>query len=85
VKTSAIISAWRKILKGERPSLSIEITRECPLLLARTRFLEQFFREALLYPCQSIYSTSSTLGLFRSVPCPDPKDQSRVDTVLGRS
>jgi len=31
VETSAIISAWRKILKGERPSLSIEITRECPL------------------------------------------------------
>jgi len=31
VRTSAIISAWRKILKGERPSLSIEITRECPL------------------------------------------------------
>src|SRR5207248_6527052 len=26
-----IVSAWRKILKGERPSLSIEITRECPL------------------------------------------------------
>jgi pyruvate-formate lyase-activating enzyme len=31
MKTSEIISAWRKILKGERPSLSIEITRECPL------------------------------------------------------
>jgi sulfatase maturation enzyme AslB (radical SAM superfamily) len=31
VKTSEVISAWRKILKGERPSLSIEITRECPL------------------------------------------------------
>jgi organic radical activating enzyme len=31
VKTSEIIRAWRKILKGERPSLSIEITRECPL------------------------------------------------------
>jgi MoaA/NifB/PqqE/SkfB family radical SAM enzyme len=31
VRTSAIIRAWRKILKGERPSLSIEITRECPL------------------------------------------------------
>jgi len=31
VKTSAIVSAWRKILKGEQPSLSIEITRECPL------------------------------------------------------
>jgi MoaA/NifB/PqqE/SkfB family radical SAM enzyme len=31
VKTAAVISAWRKILKGERPSLSIEITRECPL------------------------------------------------------
>lgn len=31
MKTSEIISAWRKILKGERPALSIEITRECPL------------------------------------------------------
>jgi sulfatase maturation enzyme AslB (radical SAM superfamily) len=31
LKTSAILSAWHKILKGERPSLSIEITRECPL------------------------------------------------------
>ncbi len=29
----------------------------------------------LLYPCQSIFSNSSTPGLFRSVPCPDPKDQ----------
>ena len=26
-----IIQAWGKILKGEQPSLSIEITRECPL------------------------------------------------------
>ncbi len=31
MKTSEILSAWQKILKGERPSLSIEITRECPL------------------------------------------------------
>jgi len=31
VTTSEVLSAWRKILKGERPSLSIEITRECPL------------------------------------------------------
>jgi MoaA/NifB/PqqE/SkfB family radical SAM enzyme len=31
VKTSEVIGAWGKILKGERPSLSIEITRECPL------------------------------------------------------
>jgi len=31
VKTSEVISAWRKILRGERPSLSVEITRECPL------------------------------------------------------
>src|SRR5450755_2095528 len=30
-KTSAVISAWGKILKGESPLLSIEITRECPL------------------------------------------------------
>jgi MoaA/NifB/PqqE/SkfB family radical SAM enzyme len=31
VKTFDIVRAWRKILKGETPSLSIEITRECPL------------------------------------------------------
>jgi sulfatase maturation enzyme AslB (radical SAM superfamily) len=31
VKTSEILAAWRKILRGDRPSLSIEITRECPL------------------------------------------------------
>lgn len=31
MQTSEVIHAWSKILKGERPSLSIEITRECPL------------------------------------------------------
>lgn len=31
MKTSDIVKAWGRILKGERPSLSIEITRECPL------------------------------------------------------
>jgi sulfatase maturation enzyme AslB (radical SAM superfamily) len=31
VKTSEVISAWGKILRGTPPSLSIEITRECPL------------------------------------------------------
>lgn len=31
MQTSEILKAWRKILKGEKPSLSIEITRECPL------------------------------------------------------
>src|ERR1700756_3531114 len=31
VHTSQIIQAWGKILKGEHPTLSIEITRECPL------------------------------------------------------
>jgi MoaA/NifB/PqqE/SkfB family radical SAM enzyme len=31
LKTSEVIRAWGKILKGERPSLSVEITRECPL------------------------------------------------------
>ncbi len=31
MKTSEILQAWGKILKGDRPSLSIEITRECPL------------------------------------------------------
>jgi organic radical activating enzyme len=31
VQTSEILKGWAKILKGDRPSLSIEITRECPL------------------------------------------------------
>ena len=31
MRTSDVIRGWRKILKGEPPSLSIEITRECPL------------------------------------------------------
>ncbi len=31
MKKSEVIQAWGKILKGEAPSLSIEITKECPL------------------------------------------------------
>jgi len=31
VKTSEVLQAWKMILKGQPPSLSIEITRECPL------------------------------------------------------
>jgi len=31
VQISEVLRAWKKILKGEAPSLSIEITRECPL------------------------------------------------------
>src|SRR5499425_2619327 len=31
MQTSQIIRAWAEILKGRRPSLSLEITRECPL------------------------------------------------------
>lgn len=31
MQTKGIIRAWGKILRGRRPALSIEITRECPL------------------------------------------------------
>ena len=31
LKLSEMLLAWAKILKGDQPSLSIEITRECPL------------------------------------------------------
>jgi sulfatase maturation enzyme AslB (radical SAM superfamily) len=31
VHTSEILQAWSKILRGQHPSLSIEVTRECPL------------------------------------------------------
>ncbi|HEY3989191.1 MAG TPA: radical SAM protein [Acidobacteriaceae bacterium] len=31
MKTSQVLQAWRGILSGRRPTLSIEITKECPL------------------------------------------------------
>lgn len=31
MQTSDVLRAWGKILRGQQPSLSIEITRECPL------------------------------------------------------
>lgn len=31
MKTIEVLRAWRKILHGEQPSVSIEVTRECPL------------------------------------------------------
>ncbi|MGC1128698.1 MAG: radical SAM protein, partial [Candidatus Acidiferrales bacterium] len=31
MRTFQVLQAWNKILKGQTPSLSIEITRECPL------------------------------------------------------
>ncbi|MGC2696285.1 MAG: radical SAM protein [Candidatus Angelobacter sp.] len=31
MKTREVIQAWKSILSGQRPSLAIEITRECPL------------------------------------------------------
>jgi MoaA/NifB/PqqE/SkfB family radical SAM enzyme len=31
INTTDIVRAWGKILRGEQPALSIEITRECPL------------------------------------------------------
>jgi MoaA/NifB/PqqE/SkfB family radical SAM enzyme len=31
VKTTDLLRAWGKILQGQQPSLSIEITKECPL------------------------------------------------------
>ena len=31
MKTTEVLHAWGRILSGRAPSLSIEITRECPL------------------------------------------------------
>lgn len=31
MQTADILHAWKKILKGQHPSLSIEVTKECPL------------------------------------------------------
>ncbi len=34
MKTSEVVHAWGRILRGHLPSLSIEVTRECPLTCA---------------------------------------------------
>jgi hypothetical protein len=44
--------------------------------LATDPISREILSGGLLYPCQAILSPSSTPTLFRSVPCPDPKDQS---------
>ena len=31
MKKAEVLNAWASILAGRKPSLSIEITRECPL------------------------------------------------------
>src|ERR1700743_3408923 len=31
MKTNEVIQAWKSVLSGRRPSLAIEITKECPL------------------------------------------------------
>jgi hypothetical protein len=33
MKTTEVLQAWSGILTGHRPSLSIEITKECPLFV----------------------------------------------------
>jgi len=44
--------------------------------LATDPISREILSGGLLYPCQAILSPSSTPTLFRSVPCPDPKNQS---------
>jgi rhamnose utilization protein RhaD (predicted bifunctional aldolase and dehydrogenase) len=44
--------------------------------LATDRISREVLSGGLLHPCQSIVSPSTTPTLFRSVPCPDPKNQS---------
>jgi len=44
--------------------------------LATDPIAREVLSGGLLYPCQSIVSPSSAPTLFRSVPCPDPKNQS---------
>jgi rhamnose utilization protein RhaD (predicted bifunctional aldolase and dehydrogenase) len=44
--------------------------------LATDPISREILSGGLLYPCQLIVSPSSTPMLFRSVPCPDPKNQS---------
>jgi rhamnose utilization protein RhaD (predicted bifunctional aldolase and dehydrogenase) len=44
--------------------------------LATDPISRELLSGSLLYPCQSIVSPSNTPGLFRSVPCPDPRNHS---------
>jgi sulfatase maturation enzyme AslB (radical SAM superfamily) len=66
VKTSQVIRAWGKILSGGYPSLSIEITRECPLRCPG----------CYAYEPEHLGST----GLLRSLA--DYKSQELIDGVL---
>jgi sulfatase maturation enzyme AslB (radical SAM superfamily) len=66
VKTSGIISAWGKILRGDRPSLSIEITRECPLRC----------------PGCYAYDDAHLAGGLTLRTLRDSKDQELIDGVL---
>jgi len=67
LRTSEILSAWRKILKGEPPSLSIEITKECPLRC----------------PGCYAYEDAHLGGSLTLRDLSDRKGQALVDGVLG--
>jgi MoaA/NifB/PqqE/SkfB family radical SAM enzyme len=66
MKTSDVIRSWGKILRGKYPSISIEITKECPLRC----------------PGCYAYDTDHlrNLGLLRNLS--DYKDQELIDRVL---
>jgi MoaA/NifB/PqqE/SkfB family radical SAM enzyme len=66
MKTSDVIRSWGRILRGKYPSLSIEITKECPLRC----------------PGCYAYETDHlrSLGLLRNLS--DYKDQELIDRVL---
>jgi hypothetical protein len=66
MKTSEVIGAGGKLLKGERPSLSIEITREC----------------RLHYPGCYAYGDDHLGGGMTLRSLSDRKGQELIDSVL---
>ena len=49
MKTSEVLQAWATILSGRAPSLSIELTRECPLRCPGCYAYEEETGEYLFY------------------------------------
>jgi len=61
-----------------------QMTIKC-MLLARTRFLERFFREAFSIPVSRSFRTRARHTCFARFLVPIPKTNGRVNIVLGPS
>jgi hypothetical protein len=66
VHTSQIFQAWGNIVTGEHPSLSIEITRECPLKCPGCYAYDDAHLDFMAYsPTHTLQWTADSCADFR--------------------